>query len=496
MPFQSRTRVGRAWRWLAATSLVALVGCADGSATQPRSLSPGAVRLSLAVQVGSAGKTLRVSVTYRRGENSTVSLLDEAVDVGVEAHAVPMVVDIAPCLADAQREPAAESATGAPACILHIAVTLLGSANEQLDQSVLPPMTVHAGDNATASLAVGTHTSYVSLGLGQDHTCRAYTVTGGGTTCWGSNRTNQLGQAPFPDFLQISSGLAYTCGLTSAGGVWCWGDNAAGELGDNLASSRATPALVKSPVPFKQVVTGSDFACGLAQDGTAYCWGENAWAALGDGTKIRHAIPAPVKGNLKFVRLGAGGHFACGLTDGTVYCWGAFGTAIPSDAQASVGPLTLAGTDVVGLSSFALGFTQACGLTVDGTAVCFGFNGSGQLGDGTTTDRSSSPVLVQGGLHFSSLTAGNAFTCGLATDGFAYCWGSNVSGQLGNGGGTNRSVPVRVSGNVAFASLVAGQSHVCGVTSGGATYCWGLNQSGQLGDGTTVNRFVPTLVTR
>ena len=318
--------------WWELSAFVA-VSCSD-PATQPSSrLRP--VSLALAVQIGPLGNTLRVNISYQRSGNSnaSVSLLDQTIVVGVQARAVPFVVDIAPCLSDPLRE--GVSLDGPPACVLHIAVTLLDASQQQVDQSTLPPLTVHAGDNAQASLAVGTHTSYLSLAPGLDFTCRAVTVTGGGTSCWGSNRVSQLGKAPFQDFLEISAGSSFTCGRTRAGEAWCWGDNAAGELGDNLASSRATPTLVKSPVPFTQVVTGLDFACGLAETGTAYCWGENAWASLGDGTKLRHAVPAPVKGGFRFVRLGAGGHAVCGLTDGTVYCWGSFGSNVPTDALAA-----------------------------------------------------------------------------------------------------------------------------------------------------------------
>jgi hypothetical protein len=93
-------------------------------------------------------------------------------------------------------------------------------------------------------------------------------------------------------------------------------------------------------------------------------------------------------------------------------------------------------------------FTHACGLTVDGTALCAGTNGNGQLGDGTTTDRTA-PVQVTGNLRFTTLTAGNNFTCGIATDGFAYCWGANSFGQLGTTGTPNgRSTPGACLGNV------------------------------------------------
>jgi hypothetical protein len=478
---------------LAGLSLLG-AACAEQS-TQPSSqLRP--VQLALAVQVGAAGSALRVDISYQRSASATslsasVPLFDQTLDVGVQAHAVPLLVDIAPCLSDPLREDA--SSGGEPACVLHIAVTLLDASQQVLDQSTLPPLTVHPGDNAQAVLAVGTRTSYLALAPGADFTCRAVTITGGTTSCWGSNRVSQLGKAPFPEFLEISAGSAFSCGLTRIGEAWCWGDNSAGQLGDNLAPSRATPSRVQAPVLFTQIVTGVDFACGLGGDGVAYCWGENAWASLGDGTKVKHATPAPVKGGLKFVRLGAGGHAACGLTDGTLYCWGSLGSDVPTAAQASLGPVTLAGTNVVGVTSFVLGSNHACGIVVDGSAVCYGANSSGQLGDGTTIDRNSAPVRVAGGLHFSSLTAGNLFTCGLATDGFAYCWGSNSFGQLGIGGSASRTMPTRVSGNIPFATIVAGQNHVCGSTSSGATYCWGFNQTGQLGDGSTINRSTPTL---
>ena len=146
-------------------------------------------------------------------------------------------------------------------------------------------------------------------------------------------------------------------------------------------------------------------------------------------------------------------------------------------------------------AKMSAGGAGTCGVTAGGAAYCWGSNFSGQLGDGTTTDRSS-PVLVTGGVSFAAVSAGPGgdFTCGVTSGGAVYCWGYNGNGELGDGTTTNRSSPVLVMGGVSFAAVSAGGAHTCGVTAGGAVYCWGLNSSGQLGDGTTTDRSSPVLV--
>ena len=210
---------------------------------------------------------------------------------------------------------------------------------------------------------------------------------------------------------------------------------------------------------FASLTAGDAHNCGLTSAGAAYCWGVNALGYLGDNTTTDRRTPVAV--------LGVGG-----------------GTA-----------LTFASVTAAGV--------HTCGLTSAGAAYCWGYNPYGELGDNTTTWRST-PVAVLGvgggtALTFASVTAGVDHTCGLTSAGAAYCWGRNDYDNLGDNTTTHRSTPVAVLGvgggtALTFASLTAGFEHTCGVTSAGAAYCWGSNSWGQLGDNTTTYRRTPVAV--
>ena len=133
-------------------------------------------------------------------------------------------------------------------------------------------------------------------------------------------------------------------------------------------------------------------------------------------------------------------------------------------------------------ASIDAGILHTCAVSLSGAVYCWGFNGTGQLGDGTTT-LSTGPVEISGGHTFASVAAGGGHSCAVTTDGAAYCWGYDRSGQLGNGieRETQNTVPVRVGAALVFRSVSAGLTHTCGVTTDNVAYCWGLNSSGQLG---------------
>ncbi|MSR19350.1 MAG: hypothetical protein EXR91_00005 [Gemmatimonadetes bacterium] len=147
------------------------------------------------------------------------------------------------------------------------------------------------------------------------------------------------------------------------------------------------------------------------------------------------------------------------------------------------------------LLSLAAGSSHTCGIS-GGQVLCWGDNRFGQVGDASTEGRAQ-PVQVVGlPAPATQLVAGAVHTCALLDNGSAYCWRQNLQGQLGDGTTGNRTTATLVTGGRRFQSLFAGGALTCGITVDESQYCWGLNQNGQLGDGSRQSRSVPTAVVR
>jgi alpha-tubulin suppressor-like RCC1 family protein len=210
---------------------------------------------------------------------------------------------------------------------------------------------------------------------------------------------------------------------------------------------------------------------------------------------------------LTFRQISAGESHTCGVTtDYRAYCWGeglfgalgngtSYGPEVcgaDNEAGCSTRPVAVLGG--LRFQSVSAGAFVTCGVTTDGRAFCWGDNVYGQLGDGTTTLRLT-PVAVHGGHLFRQVSAGYTHTCGLTTDDRIYCWGYNGDGELGNGTLQERLTPGLVAGTRLFRLVSAGDFHTCALTTEDRAFCWGRDLEGELGDSSTsARRLVPVRV--
>ena len=308
-------------------------------------------------------------------------------------------------------------------------------------------------------------------------------------------------------FDTIALGSAHTCGLTSTGIAYCWGRNSEGQLGDGSTTDQPLPVAVSGGHTFSMIAAGAGHTCGLTSAGAAYCWGFNMFGQLGDSSAPIHLLPVAVSGGLTFSTIAAGAGHTCGVASGTfaAWCWGYNGNGQLGDGTTTDHHVPVAVSGGHTFSTISAGYEHMCGLTSAGAAYCWGSNGNGQLGDNSTTRRSV-PTLVDTNLNFSTMAAGEAHTCAIqqanvvatsvgrrsVSASAAYCWGSNGYGQLGNATNDDSTFPVPVARNLSYTAIGAGSLHTCGITAA-ATYCWGSNFYGQLGDGTVLSRNTPIL---
>ncbi|MCX5984910.1 MAG: RCC1 repeat-containing protein [Chloroflexi bacterium] len=301
--------------------------------------------------------------------------------------------------------------------------------------------------------------------------------------------------------------------MTSTGSTFCWGANDSGQLGDGTLTGRTLPVSVSSAATWTSVTAGSAHACAVTASSTffaaglAHCWGRNSSGQLGDGTTTVRTTPTAVSTTRRWTVVSAGGDHTCGLTatvsgtlEGTALCWGANGSGQLGDGTNSVRSVPTTVSTSLTLQGISAGYRHTCAVTasstfsVAGLAKCWGLNANGQLGDGTTSD-ATLPMSVAGSITWSALVSGGASTgshsCGLAQNGAAYCWGTNPVGQVGDASIASRNSPSLVTGSVKWQSISVGASHTCGITSGLAPSCWGKNESGQLGAGYSSVRPLP-----
>ena len=333
-----------------------------------------------------------------------------------------------------------------------------------------------------------------------DSNTRLITITGSGTTtitAWqvatstyrSASTSTTLTVEAAPEITQLSLSNVSSCALTSTGAMKCWGSNSYGQIGTLASNQQKTPSDVPGFTNnISAIAVGDSRMCALTTAGEVKCIGNGVADSNNPG------ISAGA------ISISSGYANSCALMSyGGVKCWGdnwtgqlGSGTWVNTSPAVNVKGLTS------GVTAITSGIMHSCALLSSGSVKCWGANNYGQLGDGTTSNRNE-PAQVSGLTSgVVSISGGYEHTCAVLTNGEAKCWGRNGYGELGDGTTTNRNVPtsVKVDGQPisGIASISGGLRHTCAITTGGAAKCWGYNALASLGNGTLTDSLTPVNV--
>ena len=358
---------------------------------------------------------------------------------------------------------------------------------------VTTPPPVDSGADSAPPVPVVPN-NLTSLAVGSDHSCAI--AADKTVRCWGGNSSGALGnnttnQSSTPvtvmgltDVVSVSGGLGFNCALTTANVVKCWGFNDAGQIGDGTTNNALLPLQVMGLTDVRSSNAGCKHACAVTNGGATMCWGDNGKGQVGistGDTRIANVVQGLGAGSGALFVAG-GFEFSCIATKTGAKCWG-------DDTYGQLGDGTTNSTNMpVAATMFGFGPTI---LTAGAQfALAYAPGNPPHL-----IPWGQSPGVA--GLGSSSIDeawAGDAYACARIGDGVK-CWGSNDQGQLGDGTTTanaNGVTPIGLGSGVV--EMHAGYDHACARLTSGKVMCWGTNGSGQLGDGTTAQRLAPVQV--
>ncbi|MFT3922180.1 MAG: MopE-related protein [Myxococcales bacterium] len=315
------------------------------------------------------------------------------------------------------------------------------------------------------------------LAAGDDVTCAR--LSSGEAYCWGyywpGNGSNTPQSRPvrvetdanvaLAGINRVFMGPRNGCAVLQSGQLYCWGENSYGTVGDGSTTTRMRPVRVETDVGVPlagvaEVAVGSLHACARLNTNEVYCWGNNVNGELGNGSTSQANRPVRVEtiagtALANVAAIAVGDSTSCArLANGEIYCWGdnTYGIAGANPGPTVSRPQRLGANlnrpflaaSKPGFASSGTGLESACALPsgANPTLACWGYGASGLLGIGQVTF-SPQPTYINGPLvSVSSFGLGYGYACALLSNGLVYCWGGNLSGELGTGSSaTNASTP-------------------------------------------------------
>ncbi|MCL2680005.1 MAG: hypothetical protein FWF11_00790, partial [Coriobacteriia bacterium] len=343
-----------------------------------------------------------------------------------------------------------------------------------------------------------------SLALHSNGTLWAWGSNGNGRTGLGTITGNQLTPAQVgtaANWTQVSAGNNFSLALRSGGTLWSWGSNADGVTGlGTTVGNQLTPEQVGTAANWTAVSAGSEHSLAIRSDGTLWAWGQNTGGRTGLGVLLgTETTPVQVGTATNWAHVSAGQtHSLAVRSDGTLWAWGSHTNGVTGLGTSSGNQTTPAqvGT-ATNWSAVSAGSAHSLAIRADGTLWSWGSNVGGRTGLGATTGTQTTPVQVGTATDWTTLSAGNAHSIAIRSDGTLWSWGSNTVGRTGLGTTIgSQTTPIQVGSATDWTLADAGTagSHSLGMRTNGDLWGWGYNVNGQIGLNDIGDRTVPTLI--
>ncbi|MBI5416403.1 Ig-like domain-containing protein [Candidatus Poribacteria bacterium] len=363
-------------------------------------------------------------------------------------------------------------------------------------------------NNRDTPIQIGTDNDWKSIAAGQNHTIA---IKNNGTLwAWGDNSYGQLGDGTYinkntpiqisteSDWNIIVAGGGHTVAIKNNGTLWAWGNNFYGQLGDGTNNKRNTPIQIDTDSDWKSIAAGLAHTIAIKNDSTLWAWGENSDGQLGDGTSgddNNKSTPIQIGTDSDWKSITCGLYYTSGIkNNGSLWVWGNaryISSLIGSTINYNNFP-TQIGLDT-DWGFIAAGGAHTIAIKNDSTFWLWGLNDYGELGNGSTAEKSM-PMQILIGYAWQNIAAGGAHTLCIKTDSTLWAWGYNEFGELGDGTTTHKKVPIQIGIDSDWRAIACGMYHSMSIKNNGTLWAWGDNYNGQVGDGTTTHKKVPTQI--
>ena len=269
---------------------------------------------------------------------------------------------------------------------------------------------------------------------------------------------------------QVSCGANHTTAIKNDGSLWIWGYNSSGQLGTNDTFSRSTPVTTfAGGTNWKQVSGGVNHTAAIKTDGSLWIWGQGANAELGNNAGTNRSTPITTfAGGNNWKQVSCGTNYTAAIkTDGSLWTWG-FGTSGQLGNNATTNRSTPVTTFAGGNNwkQVFCGTNHTAAIKTDGTLWLWGAGSTGRLGNSAATNRSTPITTFAGGTNWKQVSGGASHTAAIKTDGTLWTWGRGTQGQLGNNSTTARSTPVTTfAGGTNWKQVESGYNHTITIKS-------------------------------